>query len=95
MEVAEDTYESRDLGRVVWTIEYEQTGRQTESYLAGDSKIVSQINIHSKDRQRLVPILKVKVILWLVVIKIVFYPMWNIFVNVINQLVIGLIQISK
>ncbi|XP_053376630.1 transmembrane protein 132B-like [Mercenaria mercenaria] len=59
MEVAEDTYDSRDRGRVVWSIEYQQNGMASERYLAEESKIVSQINIRSKDHQRLVPVLKV------------------------------------
>lgn len=60
MEVAEDTYDSRDRGRVVWSIEYQQNGMANERYSAEESKIVSQINIRSKDHQRLVPVLKVK-----------------------------------
>jgi hypothetical protein len=59
MEVAEDTYDSRDRGRVVWSIEYQQNGMTSERYLSEDSKIISQINIRSKDHQRLVPVLKV------------------------------------
>ena len=66
MEVAEDTYDTRDLGRVVWSIEYLQDEPKRERYLAEDSKFVSQINIRSKDQQRLVPVLKVSWFLLLV-----------------------------
>lgn len=59
MEVAEDTYDTRDLGRVVWSIEYSKSGQKRERYSAEDSKLVSQINIRSKDQQGLVPVLKV------------------------------------
>ena len=60
MEVAEETYDTRDMGRVVWSIEYQLNGVASENYAtAQDSKIVSQINIRSKDQQRLVPVLKV------------------------------------
>ncbi|KAH3887094.1 hypothetical protein DPMN_011109 [Dreissena polymorpha] len=61
MEVAEDTYDSKDLGRVIWSIEYQQDRAAHEHFplTTGDSKVVSQINIRSKDQQRLVPVLKV------------------------------------
>ncbi|KAL4223587.1 hypothetical protein ACF0H5_017057 [Mactra antiquata] len=58
MEVTEDTYESRDLGRVNWGIEY-QNELASERYTPEQSKIVSRISIHGKDQQRLVPVLKV------------------------------------
>ena len=59
MEVAEDVYDT-NTGRIVWSIEYTKNGISKESYLTQDSKIVSQINIHNKDQQRLVPVLKVR-----------------------------------
>lgn len=71
MEVAEDTYDTRDLGRVVWSIEYSKNGQKREQYSAEDSKLVSQINIRSKDQQGLVPVLKVSKF---VVLKIFTLP---------------------
>ena len=60
MEVAEDVYDT-NTGRIVWSIEYTRNGISKESYLTQDSKIISQINIHNKDQQRLVPVLKVTI----------------------------------
>lgn len=68
MEVAEDTYDT-NTGRIVWSIEYTRDGIARESYLSQDSKIVSQINIHNKDLQRLVPVLKVNEILNLAILS--------------------------
>ena len=59
MEVVEEGYDFRDTGRVVWSIEYQRDGLASETYTAQESKVVSQINIRSKDQQRLVPVLKV------------------------------------
>ena len=61
MEVAEDVYDT-NTGRIVWSIEYTRDGIKREAYLSQDSKIVSQINIHNKDLQRLVPVLKVCIV---------------------------------
>lgn len=68
MEVAEDVYDT-NTGRIVWSIEYTRDGISRESYLSQDSKIISQINIHNKDLQRLVPVLKVSEILNLAILS--------------------------
>ncbi|XP_033747979.1 transmembrane protein 132C-like [Pecten maximus] len=58
----EDTGSNMGTGRIIWSIEYERDQRH-ESYTSQGSRIVSRINLRSREQERIVPILKVREIL--------------------------------
>ncbi|XP_060068724.1 transmembrane protein 132C-like [Ylistrum balloti] len=58
----EETGSNIGTGRIIWSIEYERD-QQHESYTSQGSRIVSRINIRSREQERIVPILKVREIL--------------------------------
>ncbi|KAL3856880.1 hypothetical protein ACJMK2_011588 [Sinanodonta woodiana] len=76
MEVDDDLYDI-ETGRIVWSIEYQRTGSVQEVYTSQESKIISRINIRSKDQERMVPILKVNELLNMAVLtgQDQIYPM--------------------
>lgn len=50
-----------ESGRVVWSIKYDKDGRG-EKYFSSESQVVSKINLRSKGNEKLVTIVKVKLL---------------------------------
>lgn len=72
-----------EVGRIIWSIEYEVDGKAQEHYFNPDPRFVSKINIQPLEEKKLIPVLKVTEIMNIAALtgRIQTYPLQIFVVN--------------
>lgn len=72
-----------EVGRIIWSIEYEVDGKAQEHYFNPDPRFVSKINIQPLEEKKLIPVLKVTEIMNVAALtgQIQTYPLQIFVVN--------------